>query len=123
VSFQISGGFLYAAFQDSASGMATAMKFNGTGWDLIGSANFSAGTATYVSLQVYNGTPYVGFIDGGNSNKPTVMTFNGTDWVLVGNPGFSVNAADSLTLQVYNGTLYLAYRDAVLGKTVVDVFH
>ena len=46
-------------------------------WFSVGSAGFSAGAATYLSLAMHptTGAPYVAYRDGNHSNKATVMTF------------------------------------------------
>ncbi|KXK15427.1 MAG: Endoglucanase precursor [Chloroflexi bacterium OLB14] len=81
-------------------------------WENVGTAGFSAGWANYPSLAVYNGTPYVAYMDNANSNKATVMAFDGTNWVNVGSAGFSAGGACYTSLVVYNGTPYVAYQDA-----------
>ncbi|MDB4107820.1 T9SS type A sorting domain-containing protein [Bacteroidia bacterium] len=83
-------------------------------WDTLGSAGFSAGQAGYTSLAMDTiGTPYVLYMDGGNSNKATVMKYNGTAWVTVGNAGFSSGMALYTSLAIdASGTPYAAYRDA-----------
>ncbi|OHD56635.1 MAG: hypothetical protein A2Y33_01175 [Spirochaetes bacterium GWF1_51_8] len=45
------------------------------GWVSVGGAGFSAGAATFLSLDFYNNIPYVAFVDGSTagSNKLTVM--------------------------------------------------
>ena len=55
---------------------ATVMKFNGTNWEIVGTAGFSAGSADFINIALdYSGTPFVVFQDGGNGNKVTVMKF------------------------------------------------
>jgi len=48
------------------------MKFDGTSWVLYGNQGFSDGGADYISLAIYNGTPYVAYKDEANSSKATV---------------------------------------------------
>ena len=83
-------------------------------WDTLGSAGFSAGQVGYWSLAMDTiGTPFVLYMDGGNSNKATVMKYNGTAWVTVGNAGFSSGMALYTSLAIdASGTPYAAYRDA-----------
>ena len=82
-------------------------------WQVVGTAGFSSGIAYVTSLAIYNGTPYVAYGDGGNSNKATVMKFNGTSWELVGTAGFSTGAVYGISLIIYNETPYVAYMDGV----------
>ena len=59
----------------SGSG-ATVMKYNGTSWDNVGPAGFSAGQADDPSLAIDNtGTPFVAFKDTTNSYQVTVMKY------------------------------------------------
>ena len=80
-------------------------------WQTVGTAGFSAGKASYTSLAIYNGTPYIAYVDLANSYKATVMKFNGTSWENVGTAGFSAGAAFNTSLAIYNGVPYVAYRD------------
>jgi hypothetical protein len=65
----------------------------------------------YISLCVFNGTPYIAYIDGSNSERVTVMKFNGTSWGSVGSSGFSAGEASYTSLYVHDGTPYVAYKD------------
>ena len=93
------------------------MKFNGTNWEQVGQAGFSAGSADPTSLAIdSSGTPYVAYQDSANSGKASMMKFNGTNWEQVGAAGFSAGAAhyNSLALDG-SGTPYVAYRDVANG--------
>ncbi|HNB37595.1 MAG TPA: hypothetical protein PK414_15320, partial [Anaerolineales bacterium] len=59
-------------------------------WEAVGLAGFSVDRVSSTSLAIdsYN-TPYVAYMDGGNSYKATVMKFNGSAWEAVGLAGFS----------------------------------
>jgi hypothetical protein len=72
-SLFVSSGVPYVATQRSGTGKATVWKYNGSTWGALGSTDFSPGAANYISLFVYNGTPYLAYCDAGNSNKATVM--------------------------------------------------
>jgi hypothetical protein len=81
-------------------------------WQTVGSVGFSAGGVEYTSLAIYNGTPYVAYSDGANSNKATVMKFNGSSWEVVGSAGFSAGETHSNSLALdASGTPYVAYSD------------
>ena len=97
----------YVAFSDGAKTQkVTVMKFNGTGWQNVGAAGFSAGTADYTSLYIYNGTPYVAYKDGGNLNRATVMKFNGATWSPVVSAGFGSGQTDYISLSVCSTTYF-----------------
>ncbi|MGV8118949.1 MAG: hypothetical protein AB2L14_04205 [Candidatus Xenobiia bacterium LiM19] len=122
----------YVAYQDSGnSSKATVMKFTGSNWETVGTAGFSAGTAYYTSLAVYDdgGTPvpYVAYRDVGNSDKATVMKFNGTSWETVGSAGFSDSTANYISFAVYDseGTAipYVGYRDGNNARATVKRFN
>uniref|UniRef100_UPI00190035FE beta strand repeat-containing protein n=1 Tax=Prolixibacter bellariivorans TaxID=314319 RepID=UPI00190035FE len=111
VSFYIDNGTPYVAYQD-ASGI-TVMKYNGSAWVGVGSADFASGS--YPSLYVYGGTPYVAYSDNSKTYRATVKKYDGTSWVTVGNAGFSAGNLSNTSLYVDNGTPYVAYRDGANG--------
>ena len=82
-------------------------------WQVVGSVDFSGGTAGYTSIVIdSSGTPYVVYVDNGNSGKATVMKYNGTGWVLVGSAGFSVDEVDYTNIVIdSSGTPYVVYKD------------
>ena len=101
----------FVAYLDGYSPKATVMKYDGTNWVNVGSPDFSAGEAAYISLFVYSGTPYVAYQDVGNSYKATVMKYNGINWINVGSAGFSAGPAADISLFVYSGFPIVAYQD------------
>ena len=83
ISLVFYSGVPYIAFRNVGSGAkglptkAMVMKFNGSSWENVGTPDFSAGDALYISLAVDNGIPYVAYRDGANSYKATVMKYVG----------------------------------------------
>jgi hypothetical protein len=62
------------AYYDAGTGKATVMKFNGSVWNLAGSAEISAGTVNSTSLALApDGIPFVAFGDDFNGSRVTVM--------------------------------------------------
>jgi len=113
-------GTPYVAYLDgsvvSYSTKATVMKFNGTSWETVGTAGFSAGAAEYISLALDSGgIPYVAYPDGANSTKATVMKFNGASWETVGTAGFSGCKVYEISLVLDGSTPYVAYNDNDMG--------
>ncbi|MDE3057337.1 MAG: VCBS repeat-containing protein [Bacteroidota bacterium] len=115
LSFAFDDSTPYVAFSDGGNSnngfKATVMKFDGTKWVTVGSAEFSAGEADFTSLAFDGSTPYVAYEDGGNSNKATVMKFDGTSWDTVGTAGFSAGQANYTSLAFDGSTPYVAYED------------
>ncbi|WP_372632303.1 InlB B-repeat-containing protein [Cohnella sp.] len=78
-SLKVSNGIPYVAYVDDGNGgRVTVMRFNGSGWEAAGNAGIGANpnlgnSYEYTSLFIDNGTPYVAFKDGANSNRMTVM--------------------------------------------------
>ena len=70
----------YVAYRDGGNAnKATLMKYNSaaSAWENVGSAGFSTGIASYVSLGLDgNNMPYVAYRDGGNSDKATLMKYD-----------------------------------------------
>jgi len=70
-------GTLYVAYRDWDA--TTVMKFDGTSWVVVGTADFSAGNSNYQSMVIdASGTLYVAYVDYVNSSKTTVMQFQVT---------------------------------------------
>ena len=89
-------------------------------WQDVGMPGFAYGQVSWVSLYVYNETPYVAFSDENYSGKITVMKYENNYWLPVGNRGFSEGIIHRTSLYVYNGTPYVAFSDfSELGKATV----
>ncbi|GEM_PF-2704050 len=116
----------YLVFSDgSVSGWASALMYNGSSWSAFGTGGFSDGPVTDVSLAVYNGTPYVSFIDIANGYKAKVMYYDGalSNWNSLGSPDFSSGAVSFLSMDVRTGTPYVAYSDqSTSGQVTVEKF-
>jgi hypothetical protein len=85
----------YVAYEDdsfSYNGKSTVQKFNGTSWELVGTAGFSKELAGNICLAIdHNNTPYVAYTYYINTGLPDAMVqkFNGKNWVPVGTLGYS----------------------------------
>jgi len=113
-----STGIPYLSYTDSTV-KGTVMECSGCGagtgtWTPVGgSRDFTGSEAVYPSLYVYNGTPYLGYI---NSTQPEVMEYTGSAWVTVGGGTFGIGtAATNSSLSVANGIPYLAYENGTAG--------
>lgn len=90
-------------------------------WTNVGNAGFSADNANFTSLKVFNGIPYVAYMDSGNNNKATLMKYdaNNGGWQPVGTAGFTAGYADLTSLFITpDGTPYVAFRDGSLNYRV-----
>jgi hypothetical protein len=97
----------------TGTGKATVTKYNGSSWETVGTAGFSAGSVSYTSIAIDGSdTPYVVYQDYDNSNKATVMKYNGSSWVNVGTAGFSAGQALYSSIAIDgSGTPYVVYQD------------
>ncbi|MNU63579.1 Cellulosome-anchoring protein precursor [compost metagenome] len=118
VILHIKEGTPYVMFADGAYadergyGKATLMKFNGTGWESVGQAGFSAGGTASLSFVFHGDIPYAGYTDVANGSKATVMKFNGTVWETVGKAGLTPAEAEVTSIAVDgNGTPFVAFSD------------
>jgi hypothetical protein len=118
----------YLSFTDeSRDGKVTVMSYDGSDWVNVGSPGFSAGTAKFTSLFVYDDSgipvPYVAYQDWGNDDKASVMMFDGVGWVYVNKPGLSEGTAGYLSLFVYDAdgspVPYVGYKDSGKGYRAV----
>ena len=92
-----------------AAGNLSACTFTPVGNTCFEKGNYGE---DFISLCVYNCTPYVAYEDYGLDGNPAVMTFNGSAWVPVGpNPVISSNGGYGESLFIDNGTLYVAFAD------------
>lgn len=108
---------------DSLSGKAALMKFNGIDWVYVGTRGFSAMGAAYTSLAFSptDSLPYVAYQDAVNYYEfASVMKYNGTAWVYAGSEGFSPSIAEytSLAFSSY-GQPFVAFRDFENGVSVM----
>jgi hypothetical protein len=72
-----SSGTPYLAYSGGQKGgPANVIKFDGTNWDTVGMANFSAGDAYYDNLAIdSSGNLYIAYSDDANSDGATVMEY------------------------------------------------
>jgi hypothetical protein len=110
----------YVAYSEQnttgSSFKASVKKYNGTGWEYVGTPGFSAWRANDVSMDINltTGEPYVAYQDmASGAEKTTVMKFNGTSWVNVGAPTFSggtIAREQCIKIDGLNGMPYVAMR-------------
>jgi hypothetical protein len=102
-------------------GIPTESPHVGLGWNLVGTAGFTPGTASYISLAVRNDcAPVIAFSDGTVSGAPSVMQYDywTEGWKYLGSAGCLPNAITNpiiLRLDSAN-TAYLAVKDRIAGN-------
>ena len=80
-SIAIWGTTPYVVYQDYSSDdafsyKATTMVYNGSSWDALGGAGFSAANVQYTTIAIdAGGVPYVAYQDGARGGKATVMRY------------------------------------------------
>lgn len=105
--------------------IVTAEKFENGSWVTVGSGDFSAGHADFISIAIDgNDMPYVAYRDYANSSKATVQKFDGANWSAVGSSGFSASTANNTEIAIDgNNTPYIVYQDASTNfKAMVQKF-
>jgi hypothetical protein len=141
-SLFVYNGTPYVAYDDYYNGIGngprfdfnicktTVMEYTGsgaTGWQPVGSPDFSSGLSSSDSLYVSNGTPYLAYSDRSNGAVATVMEYTGGSWQTVGGAVDSVGTANGETifsfpgtsLLVFNSTPYVAFTDVANGEATV----
>ena len=120
-------GNVFIAYADgNSSNKTTVMKYTVSGgtWSTLGSAGFSSGTATYVSLAVDpGGVPYVSYNDG-TVGKLVVMKYNSTTsaWANVVSSGISAGSSSYSSLAMTTmGIPYVSYCDGSLSSNGLSV--
>ena len=107
----------WVAYRDKqgATWKTSVMKYDGTSWQNVGPAIFSAGASAYHSLAFnpISSLAYVAYQDAANSSGTTVMKQNGSGWQEVGTAGFSQGSAEYVSMAFHptSGEPYVAYRD------------
>lgn len=86
---------VHLAFSDLANGeKASVMKFNGSTWEYLGGAGFTAGVSKQTILAInHSGVPYLAYIGDGLR----VVRYNGTTWEPVGNVIATVGSLGTLS--------------------------
>lgn len=120
-------GKLCIVFQNSNSaGKITAMRFDGTQWNLIGSGPFSSGNVNAIHFtKDLSGTLYASYSDYTNNSMLVVKKFDGSSWSTLGTAGFPGQQVSAHGFLIdKNGTPFVAFHDVTnaLGKISVMKF-
>lgn len=111
---------VYVSFNDEGlpNGEGTLMRYDDTGWAVIGTPGFTAGIAHHSSFAIGpNNTYYFSYADGNNASKAAVMMYNGTSWTSIGT-NLSQGECQYSSIQVVNGVPYVAFIDNGIGALV-----
>jgi hypothetical protein len=118
LAIDMATGTPYVAFTNTRGGGNVNVAGYSGHWKKVGTSNFSAGGAAYLSLAINKSSmPIVAYQDGANLNEASVMEYNGSNWVNMGVAGFSKGAAYYTSLALDSaGTPFVAYQDAGNGS-------
>ena len=115
----------YIEYMDWSKGGIAIKKFNGSGWETVGNANFNSNGFEQASIAFgpESSEVYVAYSDG-ISHKATVRRYDGSQWVPVGNTNFTSSEAIGIKLAFSPSTKrpYIAYRNYA-GKITVQEYN
>jgi len=79
-----SSGIPYVAYSDGANGFKiSVMKFNGSGWEYVGTPGFSEGSVSKISVAMEtNGSGNLAVFYSDSGSGAMAMKFDGTGWVV-----------------------------------------
>lgn len=110
-------GTPYLVYPDAANASkATVMKFNGSSWDLVGSAGFTPVAGLAFSLAFApDGAPYLAY--AASSAQSGVMKYTGGSWITVGDAGIMKARYTSLAFAP-DGTPTAAFQDSQFSNKI-----
>lgn len=93
---------------------------NNSSWDLM---NFSTNSNIIdVTIDVFNNTLYVSYIDANDSYKLSAKKFNGSIWENIGNLDFTASS-DNPYLKIKNNKPYIIYQNGFENKVSLIEFN
>ncbi|HKP97321.1 MAG TPA: Ig-like domain-containing protein [Fibrobacteria bacterium] len=103
---------------DESGGNGEAYKFNGSFWERIGGAIYTAGQGQENSISIAvdaGGTKYAAYTSSVNQNQVMVKSLRGSQWVHVGPPALSASLALISWIQLSpDGIPFVAIGDGVV---------
>jgi hypothetical protein len=101
-------GNAYVGFGVGAGNLV--VENTGSAWATLG--GLLGNSASYTSMTLYNGTPYLAYSYNTISGYETFVTeYTGGAWTTLGGAGLTPKSPDSIAVAVYNGTPYVAFTD------------
>lgn len=116
------GDTVFLAAVATESGGGEVYKYNGSGWQKVGSSVYALNSGTGINLAIDSqGIPYAAYRDIINGNRITVKTIRNGDWVAVGPMGFSAEAEEGSFTSGYisigpDGVPHVLFSDASNSK-------
>jgi len=104
---------MFAAFCDGTDNDRTAvMRYYAGIWQRLGD-KVSTGSSSNVTLAVYDGVPYVAYVDKAAGGKIRAHKYNGLSakWESIGNTWVAGDYSNYPSIKVSDGTPYLAFTD------------
>jgi hypothetical protein len=106
----VNGRAAFYTYTKTSSGKASLKSYDGTTDSLIGTEDFSPGSASF--NRVFSGANiYLAFSDGANSGKLSVYWKNGNALELYGTAGFTDGAVSAISITENNGVPFIAFQD------------
>lgn len=111
LDFKFDNGVPYIYYHRWWNPEGGILKCENGSWTHLAGSEFTH-HANYISLDFFNHTPYISYMDQVNDSKATVMKWNGSGWDTIGKKGFTAEASHETTIRIINGTPYLSYRSS-----------
>ncbi|WP_138754673.1 S-layer homology domain-containing protein [Paenibacillus sinopodophylli] len=118
ISIDSYDGLTYVAYVDRYQGSISVMMYDGNSWQYVGNQYFTKTKASYTSIKVINGIPYVAYADYSNGGQLSVQRFYGGKWEYLGDR-VSMSYVNFLSFDTDDiGNLYAVYMDKYNGLSL-----
>ena len=123
INIVINNGIPYVAYLDFSDNFAHVKKFNGTGWEDVGTNNPAGGLQVVIrSLQFdSHHTPHIAFVDIVTGNG-VVRNLNAANaWITTGGQPYATNIQEPLSLVILHDIPFIAFGKKQNGIAQLNV--